>query len=197
MQRKVPNGTFTVAPQVEGAAGSDAARHTAGVLPARRCNAIDDGDRRTSRPHTWNGQHMNSRTLASFGSIALGVLLIIGSIGTWVLVSSTLAEQNITTPDDACLPGREVAGPFTAYCQAEIIQKHAMESTGGLTYAELDREDPLRNVAMNASFLQASLFTSVLAFGVAAMALGMGLIFILIGLGMRDVKEQIEVVQRT
>lgn len=139
---------------------------------------------------------MNSRTLASLGSIALGVLLIVGSIGTWVLVSSTLADQNITTPDDACLPGREVAGPFTAYCQAEIIEKHAMESTGGLTYAELDREDPLRNVAMNASFLQASLFTSVLAFGVAAMAFGMGVIFILIGLGMRDVKEQLEVPQR-
>jgi hypothetical protein len=50
---------------------------------------------------------------------------------------------------------------------------------------------------MNASFLQASLFTSILAFGVAAMAFGMGVIFILIGLGMRDVKEQIEVVQRT
>jgi hypothetical protein len=158
---------------------------------------MDDGDRRTSRPHTWNGQDMTSRTIAAIGSIALGVLLIIGSIGTWVLVSSTLAEQNITTPDDACLPGREVAGPFTAYCQAEIIQKHAMESTGGLTYAELDREDPLRNVAMNASFLQASLFTSVLAFGVSAMAFGMGVIFILIGLGMRDVKEHIEEVQRT
>jgi hypothetical protein len=40
---------------------------------------------------------------------------------------------------------------------------------------------------MNAAFLQSSLFTSVVAFGVAAMAVGMGLIFILIGLGIRDV----------
>lgn len=139
---------------------------------------------------------MTSRTLAAYGSLALGILLIVGSIGTWVLVSNTLAEQNITTPEDACLPNREVAGPFTAYCQAEVIQKHALESTDGLTYAELDRDDPLRDVAMNASFLQASLFTSVLAFGVAAMAFGMGVIFVLIGLGMRDVKEHIEVVQQ-
>ena len=139
---------------------------------------------------------MNNRTLASFGAITLGVLLIIGSIGTWVMVSSTLADQNITTPSDACLPEREVRGPFTAYCQAEIIEQHAMDSTGGLTFAELDREDPLRNVAMNASFLRASLFTSVLAFGVAAMAFGMGVIFILIGLGMRDVKEQLATPQR-
>jgi hypothetical protein len=134
---------------------------------------------------------MTNRKLASIASIVLGTLLIVGSIGTWVMVSSTLADQRITTPEDACLPEREVRGPFTAYCQARIIEEHALNSTDGLTYAELDREDPLRNVAMNASFLQASLFTSVLAFGVAAMAGGMGLIFILIGLGMRDVSENL------
>jgi hypothetical protein len=79
-----------------------------------------------------------------------------------------LAAQNITTSDDACLPVRTVADPFTAYCQAKVIEKHTLESTGGLYYAELDREDPLREVAMNSAFLQSSLFTSVVAFGVAA-----------------------------
>ena len=39
----------------------------------------------------------------------------------------------------------------------------------------------LRAVAMNGSFLRASLFTSVVAFGVAAMAIGIGIVFILIG----------------
>jgi hypothetical protein len=34
---------------------------------------------------------------------------------------------------------------------------------------------------MVASFLQASLFTSVLAFGVAALAVGLGVVFVLIG----------------
>jgi putative effector of murein hydrolase LrgA (UPF0299 family) len=43
---------------------------------------------------------------------------------------------------------------------------------------------------LTSSFLQASLFTSVLAFGVAAMAVGMGLLFLLIGLGIRDVAER-------
>ena len=38
---------------------------------------------------------------------------------------------------------------------------------------------------MTASFLQASLFTSVLAFGVAVMAVGMGIVFILIGVALR------------
>jgi hypothetical protein len=130
------------------------------------------------------------RRAASIGSIVLGILLVIGGIVTWVVVSDTLSDQNITTSDDACLPGQTVSGPFTAYCQAKVIEQHALESTGGLYYAELDREDPLREVAMNAAFLQSSLFTSVVAFGVAAMAVGMGVIFVLIGLGIRDVAER-------
>jgi hypothetical protein len=133
---------------------------------------------------------MAMRQAASIASIVLGVLLVIGGAATWILVSSTLADQRITIPEDGCLDGREVRGPFTAYCQAQVIDEHALAATDGLTYAELDREDPRRDMAMNASFLQASLFTSILAFGVAAMAAGMGVIFILIGLGIRDVAEK-------
>jgi hypothetical protein len=124
---------------------------------------------------------------AAIGSIVLGALLVIGGIATWVLVSNTLADQKIVTSEDACLPDRSVTGPFTAYCQAEVIEKHTLEETNGMTYAELDREDPVRDIAMNSSFLQASLFTSVLAFGVSAMAVAVGLLFILMGLGIRDV----------
>lgn len=134
---------------------------------------------------------MDTRKYGSIGAIVLGALMLVASIGTWMLVSSTLAEQEITTPDDACLPERQVRGPFTAYCQADIIEKHTMTSTGGLTYAQLGREDPLRQVAMNSSFLQASLFTSILAFGTSAMAGAVGVLFILIGLGIRDVTEKV------
>ena len=130
------------------------------------------------------------RKTASVAAIVLGVLLVIGGIATWVIVSNTLAEQKIVTSDDACLPGRTVQDPFTAYCQADVIQKHTLEITGGLTYAELDREDPLREVAMDSAFLQSSLFTSIVAFGVAAIGVGMGVVFILIGLGIRDVAER-------
>jgi hypothetical protein len=130
------------------------------------------------------------RKTASVASIVLGVLMVIGGIATWVVVASTLSDQNIVTSDDACLPGRSVADPFTAYCEAKVIETHTLEATGGLTYAELDREDPLRETAATSSFLQSSLFTSVVAFGVAAMAVGMGLIFILIGLGIRDVAQR-------
>jgi len=133
----------------------------------------------------------NMRRTAYITSVILGIILILGGLGTWIIVSNTLGDQNIAVADDAdCLAGDEVNGPFSAYCQARIIDKHTLESTGGLTYAELDREDPLRDVAMNSAFLQSSLFTSVVAFGVAGMAILMGIVFVLLGLGMKDVGEK-------
>ena len=113
-----------------------------------------------------------------------GAILLVGGAGTWYTVSDQLAAENITVSDDAsCQEGQAVNGPLEAYCMAEIINDHALESTGGKTYAELDREDPLRAVAQSASFLRASLFTSVVAFGVAAFAMGIGVLSIIIGVG--------------
>lgn len=131
------------------------------------------------------------RKTAFLASIGIGVVLIIAGVATWIVVSSTLGDQNITVSDDAsCLAGNAVNGPLSAYCEAQVIEKHALDATGGLTYAELDREDPLRAVAQSASFLRASLFTSVVAFGVAGMAVLIGVLFVLIGMGMRDVAER-------
>jgi hypothetical protein len=128
------------------------------------------------------------RKTASVASIVVGVILILGGVATWVVVSNELTNEGITVSDDAtCLAGDEVNGPLSAYCEAQIIEQHALDATEGQTYAQLDREDPLREVAMNASFLRASLFTSVVAFGVAGMAILQGILFILIGLGIRDV----------
>lgn len=134
---------------------------------------------------------MKLRRIASILSIVLGALMIVGAGATALMVRSELRDQRITTSEDACLSGRRVAGPFTAWCQAEVIEKHALEATDGLTYAELERDDPRRETAMNASFLRASLYTSVVAYGVAAMAAAVGLLFILIGLGMRDVDQRL------
>jgi hypothetical protein len=132
-------------------------------------------------------------------SLVIGALLIIGGVTTWIVVSTTLADQKIVVSDDAsCLAGDEVDGPFSAYCEAMVIDKHALEATGGLRYAELDQEDPKRQTAQTASFLQASLFTSVVAYGVAAMAIAIGVLFILTGLGIRDVANRIrDVASRT
>jgi hypothetical protein len=46
---------------------------------------------------------------------------------------------------------------------------------------------------MTASFLQASLFTSVVAFGVAALAAGLGVVFLLIGIALRRVAAAVRI----
>jgi len=126
------------------------------------------------------------RKVASLTAIIVGIVMVVAGVVTWIVVSTTLADQKITVSDDAsCAAGDDVNGPISAYCQADIIDHHAREATGGKTYAELDQDDPLRETAMTASFLQASLFTSVVAFGVALMAIGVGLVLALIGFALR------------
>jgi len=126
------------------------------------------------------------RTIASVTAVVVGIVMAIAGVVTWVVITTTLEDQKITVSDDAsCAAGDNVNGPISAYCQADIIDHHALEATGGKTYAELDQDDPLRETAMTASFLQASLFTSVVAFGVAAMAFVLGIVLVLVGLALR------------
>jgi len=133
-----------------------------------------------------NGNLRSVRILATL-VIVLGAILVVGGIVTWVAVQTQLSDENITVSEDAdYFAGDKVDGPFTAYVEANTIEKHALESTGGKTYAEIGREDPARQTAMTASFLRASLYTSVVAFGVAAMAAGLGVTLILIGWALRS-----------
>ncbi|HVM54093.1 MAG TPA: hypothetical protein VM262_12920 [Acidimicrobiales bacterium] len=124
-------------------------------------------------------------------------------------VRDKLELQQIVTPEDASIPNTLVNSVETAESMAEIIEQHARESTGGLGYAEMGRfmtpdgdpagtndadeavigdngqpvANPLRNVAFQASALQTSLYTSVMAFQVSNLVMGLGLAFILLGLG--------------
>ena len=120
--------------------------------------------------------------------VIVGAIFVLAGVVTWFAVRSQLSAENITvSPDAAMFAGQKVDGPFTAYAEADVIEKHALDATGGKTYAELARDDPNRQTAMTASFLRASLFTSVVAFGVAALAMVLGILLILIGWALRMV----------
>jgi ABC-type sugar transport system permease subunit len=115
-----------------------------------------------------------------------GVVFTVVGVVAYIAVQQTLSDQKITVSDDADMfAGKAVNGPFTAYSQAMVIGKHAKEIAGGKTYAELPQDDPNRDTVMTASFLQASLFTSVVAFGVSAMAVVLGLLLVLLGWALR------------
>jgi len=118
--------------------------------------------------------------------IVVGAFMFLAGSGVYWLVSDQLKAERITVSEDSDrFAGEQVGGPLTAYQEALMIEKHALDATTGKTYAELDREDPLRIVAMNGSFLRASLFTSVVAFGVSALVAASGLMFILLGWALR------------
>src|SRR6478672_18414 len=114
--------------------------------------------------------------------MAAGAIMVVAGVATWFMVQSQLSDERITVSDDAAhFAGDPVDGPLTAYSQAQTIQKHALKASGGKTYAELPQDDPTRNTVMTASFLRASLFTSVVSFGVAAFAAAIGVLMIIIG----------------
>ena len=128
------------------------------------------------------------RGVRGIGMLVLiaGVIMAVAGVVTYVLVSTTLSDQNISVSDDAAaFAGNHVDQPWEAYAQADVIDKHASEIAGGKTYAELPQDDPNRESLMNASFLQASLFTSVVAFGVALMAFGLGIVLVFVGIALR------------
>jgi hypothetical protein len=111
-----------------------------------------------------------------------GIILVAAGAFTWFVVRDQLSDEKITVSEDADrFAGDPVDGPLTAYEQADVINQHALEESDGLTYAQLDQDDPRRDTVMTASFLRASLFTSVVSFGVAAFATGIGIVLILVG----------------
>jgi hypothetical protein len=126
-------------------------------------------------------------------------------------VKRELVAQNITTTPDASIPNVQVNDAATAESMARIINHHALESSGGKTYSELGRylaadgtdtndanaavkgadgkpvANPIRNTAFQASSLETSLWSSVLAFNVADLVVGLGVMVIVLGLAVGGV----------
>jgi hypothetical protein len=137
----------------------------------------------------------STRTLRTIGILVIvaGAVFAVAGVVTSLVVRDQLSDENITVSDDADrFAGDPVDGPFTAYAQANVIEKHALEASDGLTYAELEQDDPRRETVMTASFLRASLFTSVVAFGVAAFAVGIGAVLVIIGIALLRIHRRLE-----
>lgn len=131
-------------------------------------------------------------------AIVFAVIFVVAGAATWGVITSQLRAERITVPaDSSIMAGARVQGPITAFAQAQTIQKHATGAADGKTYGELSelsraaQEDgntaeaekygQLTDTVMTASFLRASLFTSVVAYGVALLVVGLGVILALLG----------------
>ena len=145
--------------------------------------------------------------IAGLVSIVIGILFTLTGGVVWGVASAQLAAEKITVPNDArFMQGALVSGPLSALAQADIINTHALKASGGLTYSELgaaataaknagdtakaEELTAQRATVMNGSFLRASLFTSVLSFGVCLFAIGVGLTLLVIGWALNKVGGQ-------
>lgn len=128
-------------------------------------------------------------------------------------VKSELEAQNIVTPEDASIPNVLVNDIATARSMAAIIDEHARSSSDGLTYAQMGRfmtpdgdpagtsdpeqavldangnpvSNPARTSAFQASALRTSLFSSVMAFEISTLVIGLGLMLVVLGMAVAGV----------
>lgn len=140
---------------------------------------------------------------AAMGVVATGAGFYINSF-----VGDQLAAQNITTPGDATIPNTPVRDIPTALSMADIIQKHAANSSNGLSYAEMGRfalpdgnpagtnsadeallddsgkpvANGARNTQLTAAGLVTSLSLSAMAIGASYGAIALGVAFTILGL---------------
>lgn len=141
-------------------------------------------------------------SLRRVGAIALTAGSMFLGVGgaAWFTVSKQLRAEQITVPDNApLLPGAEVRGPVSAFAESLAIQANAERMSGGRTFAEINAEISAldgsspeaaelrkkgQGLSTAASF-RTSLLTSVLAYGVSALALGLGGVLVISGLQLR------------
>jgi hypothetical protein len=126
---------------------------------------------------------------AWLGAIVFGVVLV--GAGVFMVyegrqahddVTDTLADERILTSEEAEIPLAAVDSADEAKAQADVIREHALEASGGRTYAELPRDDPARATYLNSVTLRTALMQSYMAFRVADLVMGVGAIVVLLGL---------------
>jgi hypothetical protein len=123
------------------------------------------------------------------GAVAFGLVLF--ASGAYMIgearsahdeVRDALAAERIITAEDAEIPLAPVNNAAAAKAEADVIQMHALRTTEGKTYAELDRADPRRATYLQAVTLRTALMESYLAFKVADLVQGVGAIVAMLGL---------------
>jgi len=120
--------------------------------------------------------------------IVLGVAFIAG--GLYMVsegrsakddVRDAIVREKIITAEDSAIPNETVDDAATAKAQADVIEKHYLELTGGKPYAELARDDPNRDTAFRAASLRTSLNLAVMGFKVSDLVIGMGFFMVAVG----------------
>ena len=157
---------------------------------------------------------MSSKLFIYAGIVASVILIMFGVGATYMgidgrdRVRSDLAREMIVGTEDSSIAGQKVDTGSEAQTFAATIRKHTLESTEGLTYAQMDRfldengkptsdeskaainpetgkpvENGLRNLWVTSTALSTALNTAYFAESVATFAIVMGIAMLLSGIG--------------
>ncbi|HLP43938.1 MAG TPA: hypothetical protein VK145_01520 [Candidatus Nanoarchaeia archaeon] len=120
--------------------------------------------------------------VSSFLAIVVGLVMVLG--GSWAIsfTYKNITQEKIVTPADASIPNTAVRGPFTLKSQADIIRHHVLETTGGLTYAQMSRTDENRSLWVTATTLMTALNLGIITYIFSGLILLFGLISLWTGL---------------
>lgn len=124
--------------------------------------------------------------LVGAGLVLAGPVMTFAGVDGVKEVRSQLSAEQITFGDDAGeivgrTPGEKVTTGAEAKDFAVIINTHALDATKGKTYAEMDREDPLRSVQASAASLRTSLNTAYMAEQLGYLVISLGVAFTALG----------------
>ena len=111
--------------------------------------------------------------------IVLGVVFIVLSNGAKDEIRTAMIAEDVTTGDDASIPNALVQDVETARAEEAVLTEHTRGCNG--PYTSMDREDPNRESYLKGLTLRNSLNLSIMGFGVADLALGVGVVAILMG----------------
>lgn len=114
--------------------------------------------------------------------MAAGMVEMISGATAWTVVRKQLGNERIVVPATAPrFPNKAVGGPFTAFEQADVVRRVTLKATDGRTYGDMVEDDPMAKMALEAALIRSSLFTSILAFGIAATHVALGAVFVVVG----------------
>ena len=151
----------------------------------------------------------------AYGGIAASAILIAFGAGSIVTgfdgrdrVRDDLAREKVVGTPDSSIPGQRVDTGKEAEAFATVMRKHALEATGGKTYAELPRyvdkngkgtddeklaaidpntggpkSNPLRDLVVTQTAISTALNTAYFAESVSTFAIVMGIAMLLTGVG--------------
>ena len=116
-----------------------------------------------------------------FVIIGTGIYLLTEAQSGKDEVLDALASQNIITPEDASIPNVWVTNVETARSEMDWLEASYLGLTDGKRYAELDRDDPNRELVFEAVQLRTSLNLAVMEVRVADLTIALSVIITVVG----------------